>query len=48
MSIKIYNVSLEPEYNEKWDLIAKKTYSDKSKILRKWIDENWKEEYKNE
>ena len=46
--VKTYNISLEPEYNEKWELIAKKFYSDKSKMLRKWIDENFKEEYRNE
>ena len=41
--LKTYNVSLEPEYNEKWVLLAKKNYTDKSKILRKWIDENWEQ-----
>lgn len=48
MESKKYTISLEPEYNEKWELIAKNKYSDKSKMLRKWIDDNWKEEYRDE
>ena len=48
MESKKYTISLEDEYNEKWELIAKKNYSDKSKMLRKWIDENFKEEYRND
>ena len=38
--VKNYIVSLEPEYNERWEKIAKKNYSDKSKMLRRWIDEH--------
>lgn len=45
MTIKTYNVSLESEYNVKWELIAKAEFRKKSGLLRKWIDENWKEEY---
>jgi len=48
MESKKFTISLESEYNEKWELIAKKNYSDKSKMLRKWIDENFKEEYRND
>ncbi len=45
MPIKTYNVSLEPEINKKWELIAKAEYRKKSELLRKWINENFKEEY---
>ncbi len=48
MESKKYTISLDAEYNEKWELIAKRNYSDKSKMLRKWIDENFREEYRNE
>ncbi|KKN33654.1 hypothetical protein LCGC14_0801470 [marine sediment metagenome] len=46
--VKTYNISLEPECNEKWELIAKAGFRKKSDLLRKWINENWKEEYRKE
>jgi len=42
---KVVGFYLDNEYNRKLELIAKAEYSDKSKLLRKWIDENYKEEY---
>lgn len=45
---KIITISLDEEYNERFEIIAKHFYSDKSKMLRKWIDENYKEEYKTD
>jgi hypothetical protein len=39
------NLSIGKEHKKKLKTIAKKEYSDCSKLLRKWIDENWKEEY---
>lgn len=39
------SISLDEKYNQKFELIAKKEYTDKSKLLRKWIDQNYKEEY---
>ena len=45
MVIKIKNItiSLGKEYIEKLEIIANKEYSDKTKLIRKWIDENFKE-----
>jgi len=45
---KNYTISIEEEYNRKWEIIAKREYSDKSKLLRKWIDQSFKEEYNHE
>ena len=38
-------ISLDEDYNRRFKLIAKKEYSDQSKLVRKWIDENFKPEY---
>ena len=43
---KTITVSLGDDYNRKLELIAENEFSDKSKLIRKWIDENFKEEYK--
>ena len=40
-------ISLDDEYNRRFKLIAKNEYSDQSKLVRKWIDEKFKEEYEN-
>lgn len=49
VNYKRISISLDNEYIRKYDKIAKKQYSDRSKLLRKWIDQNFKEEYdKNE
>lgn len=46
---KIISISLDEEYIKKFELIAKKTYSDRSKLVRKWIDQNFMEGWdKNE
>lgn len=45
---KIVTISLDEDYNRKLELIAKAEYSDKSKLVRKWIDQNFKEEYDDE
>lgn len=45
---KIIAISLNDEYNKKFALIAKAEYSDKSKLVRKWIDQNYKEDYATE
>ena len=45
---KVVHVALDEEDYQKYELIAKAEYSDKSKLLRKWINENFKEEYDNE
>ena len=42
---KVINFVIEQEYVERMDKIAKKQYTDRTKLLRKWIDENFKEEY---
>ena len=42
---KVVGFYLDDEYNKKLEQIAKAEYSDKSKLLRKWIDQNFKEEY---
>lgn len=47
MSLKI-TLSIDENYNKKFGLIAEKEYSDKSKLLRKWIDQNFKEEYNHD
>lgn len=43
---KSINFSLEEEYVIKMDKIAKEQYSDRTKLLRKWIDEHYKEDDK--
>lgn len=42
---KLVNILLSEKHYQKFELIAKNEYSDKSKLLRKWIDQNFKEEY---
>ena len=42
---KLVTISLNEEYNRRFGLIAKNEYSDKSKLVRKWIDENFREDY---
>jgi len=34
-------LTLNDEYLKRLDIIAKREYSDRSKLLRKWIDENF-------
>jgi predicted transcriptional regulator len=48
MSSKVVGVLLSDEHREKLEIIAEKEYSDKSKLIRKWIDENFKDEYKKD
>lgn len=38
-------IYMNEEYKRRFDLIAINEYSDKSKLVRKWIDNNFKEEY---
>jgi len=38
---KVLNFVLEVEYIERMDKIAKKQYTDRTKLLRKWIDQNY-------
>lgn len=45
MSSKVIGVLLSDKYIEKFKIIVKREYSDQSKLVRKWIDENFKEEY---
>lgn len=44
---KLVTISLDEDYNRRFGLIAKNEYSDKSKLVRKWIDENFREDYEN-
>jgi len=44
---KLFNVQLEKEYVEKFNLISKKEHRKKADLIRKWIDENFKEEYRD-
>ena len=39
---KIITVSLDEDYLKKFDEIVEKEYSDRSKLIRKWIDEYFK------
>jgi len=39
---KIVNFLLTDEYIEKMNEIAKEEYTDRTKLLRKWIDRNYK------
>ena len=43
---KNITISMKEGYVKKLDLIAKNEWSDRSKLIRKWIEENFKEEYK--
>lgn len=43
---KTLTISINEGYVKKLDLIAENEFSDRSKLIRKWIDENFKEEYK--
>lgn len=45
---KTLTISINEEYLKKYNIIAAKEFSDRSKLLRKWIDENFKPEYKKE
>jgi len=38
---KVLNFVLEVEYIERMHKIAKKQYTDRTKLLRKWIDQNY-------
>jgi len=40
-------ISLNDEYKHRLNLIAKNEFTDNSKIIRKWIDENFKPEYED-
>ena len=40
----LISISINEKYLKKYDLLVKKEYSDRSKLLRKWIDENFKKE----
>ena len=42
---RLFNVLLSEDYHDKFDKIAKNEHRKKSDLLRKWIDENFKEEY---
>ncbi len=42
---KVVHIALNESDYMKFEQIAKAEYSDKSKLLRKWIDQNFKEEY---
>lgn len=42
---KVISISLDESYDSRFGKIAKAEYTDKSKLLRKWIDQNYKEEY---
>ena len=44
MSIQI-NLTLDNLSLKMFDIIVEKEYSDRSKLMRKWIKENFKEEY---
>lgn len=44
---KLYNVLLNEEHINKFDKIAEKTHRKKADLIRKWIDDNFKEEYKD-
>jgi len=48
MSCKKVTISLENSYIRKIEIIARNEYSDRSKLIRKWIDENFKKEYQEE
>ena len=48
MSCKKVTISLENKYIRKIEIIAKMEYTDRSKLIRKWIDANFKEEYQEE
>ena len=45
MFSKVVNFSLNEAYLEKFNRIAKAEFTDRSKLLRKWIDQNYKKEY---
>lgn len=42
------SIDLDEDLFKKYELIAKREYSDKSKLLRKWISQNYKDEYSQE
>jgi len=41
---KVVGFYLNEEYIKKLAVIIKKEYTDQSKLLRKWIDEHYKED----
>lgn len=41
---KVVNFSLDDNYVSKMNEIAKREYTDRSKLLRKWIDKFYQEE----
>lgn len=40
---KVIPISLDEDYIKRFDLIAQKEYTDRSKLVRKWIDTYYKE-----
>ena len=40
-------ISLTEDYNRRFKLIAKHEYTDRSKLVRRMIDEKFKEEYED-
>jgi len=38
-------ITLDEEYKRKIDLIAEKEYTDRSKLIRRWIDNHYIENY---
>lgn len=45
---KTLTISINEEYLKKFNIIVEKEFSDRSKLIRKWIDENFKPEYKED
>lgn len=46
LSSKVVGFYLNDNYIDKLEMIVKREYTDKSKLLRKWIDEKFEEEQK--
>lgn len=46
MSSSQITITINEVYLKKLDLIVDAEYTDRSKLFRKWIDQNFKEEYK--
>ncbi len=46
MSSNQITITINEPYLKKFDLIADAEYTDRSKLVRKWIDQNFKDEYK--
>jgi len=43
---KLFNVLLNEDHYNKFNKIAKEEHRKKADLIRKWIDENFREEYK--